>query len=133
MNRESRVSLSVVIAIAIWFAFGMAQKPAPLTGEVVSKGASSQDKDALTDTEAVRFIKLSGRQEMVAEMRREAEARLRVVGELEKKLLEDMQAFEAAALRERGYKPGEARFNLATGRVELLPKPDPPKVPAAPK
>jgi hypothetical protein len=72
----------------------------------------------LTPEESRQADRLGDLYAEVSQQLVEAQARVKVLAEMQQKLLTDFAAFQSAVLAARGYKPGEALLDLASKRVK---------------
>jgi hypothetical protein len=109
-----------------------AQKPAANSAESPAQPASAKKPGPeLTPAEARQLERFSDLYEEYSQQATEAQARLKVLQEMQQKLMSEFNSFQAGTIAARGYKSGEAVLDVQQRRVTPVPaKTDKPSVPS---
>lgn len=102
--RAKMLLLLLVFTAPLWL-LDAQEKPAPTRGPELTP-AESRQLDRITDLYAE-----------VAQQIAEAQARLKVLAEMQQKLAADFQAFQTIVLAARGHKPGQAALDVQLRKV----------------
>ena len=113
-----------------------APKPAPTpaanSAESPNQPAGAKKLGAeLTPVEARQLERFSDLYEEYSQQVTEAQARLKVVQEMQQKLMSEFNSFQAGTIAARGYKSGEAVLDIQQRRVTPVPaRTDKPSAPS---
>jgi DNA-binding transcriptional regulator YdaS (Cro superfamily) len=140
-NMKHLIKLLLVSALTLPLTAGenqQAAKPAtagpPSTANAAEPASPVGGKKLgpeLIPAEVRQVERFSDLYEEYAQQANEAQARLKVLQEMQQKLMTDFNNFQAAAIAARGYKNGEAVLDLQQRKVTPVPaRTDKPSVPS---
>jgi hypothetical protein len=139
---QKLVKLLLVSALALPLiarAQPQAQKSAPTPPAPAANSAESPSQPVsakklgaeLTPVEARQLERFSDLYEEYSQQATEAQARLKVVQEMQQKLMSEFNSFQAGTIAARGYKSGEAVLDIQQRRVTPVPaRSDKPSAPS---
>jgi len=131
-------NLLLVSALILPLTAGVSQqaaKPAttapPSAAVPVSQADAKKLGPELIPAEVRQVERFSDLYEEYAQQANEAQARLKVLQEMQQKLMTDFNNFQAATIAARGYKSGEAVLDLQQRKVTPVPaRSDKPSAPS---
>jgi hypothetical protein len=98
-----------------------AANPAESSSQPGQPAAPKKLSPELTPTEVRQVERFSDLYEEYAQQASEAQTRLKVVQEMQQKLMSDFNNFQAATIAARGYKSGEGVLDLQQRKVSAAP------------
>jgi hypothetical protein len=110
MNKLSQLALLSL------FAFSLAAQDKPGAHEIKKPAPPELTTNEMRQVE--RFSDLYGE---LGQQMMEAQTKLKVIQEMQQKLVADFNGFQAAVIDARGYKPGEAVLDLQQRKVTQVP------------
>jgi hypothetical protein len=140
-NMKHLIKLLLVSALTLPLTAGVSQQAAHSAtatppsaanvAEPVSQAGVKKLGPELIPAEVRQVERFSDLYEEYAQQANEAQARLKVLQEMQQKLMTDFNNFQAATIAARGYKSGEAVLDLQQRKVTPVPvRSDKPSAPS---
>lgn len=131
MNKLSSTAVLVSLAILALAAPALAGQQPANQAEKSSTAAPAKSVDAkkanlppeLLPAELRQLERMADLYEEYAQQMAEAQTRIKVIQEMQQRLTNELNSFQAAAIAARGYKPGEAALDLQQRKVAPISAP----------